>query len=267
MINDNNIHPAWTPHKSRHLPARAKTAIAAERSLPRMHWQWRRRSREIFALLDRRSVTVLPENAAGLQAAKLIAQHFMKLKVNAEPTTRANLRLLAPWLSREEIADVIEAAAKQDKPPSAAQMGRAFGVTLDEVTALDLKSFRAVTVTREGDRNRQGRRRRNAGSTGRRGRPPLDLTPEERVARIRAQAATRMRALRKKRHAPSSIREMERDEFSVTQEPILITSPGFARRALKCDGAEIEDIDDDVIELDGVGFGPPPQMTPSQLPT
>ncbi|MGY0574304.1 hypothetical protein ACTGJ9_027200 [Bradyrhizobium sp. RDM12] len=147
MNNDSDIHPAAALRKSRYFPGRAKTAIAAERSLPRMHWQWRRRTGEISALLDRRSVTVLPNNAAGLQAAKLLAQHFVKLKVGAEAVTRANLRLLAPWLTREAVASTIEAAATKTEPPSAAQLGRAFRVTAEEVAALDLKSFRAFTVT------------------------------------------------------------------------------------------------------------------------
>jgi hypothetical protein len=85
----------------------------------------------------------------------------------------------------------------------------------------------------EGDRNRQARRRRNAGATGKRGRPALNLSPEEKQERIKAQAAERKRRSRMSRknsHASSYIRGMKRDGFSVTQTPPrpLVTGIDFA---------------------------------------
>lgn len=73
--------------------ARRMTTIAAERRLPRMHWRWCRRGRDIEALLQCRLGSTLPNDDAGVDAVKLLAQHFMRLNIDAERITRANLRL------------------------------------------------------------------------------------------------------------------------------------------------------------------------------
>lgn len=215
------------------LPARLKAAIAAQRSMPKMHWRWCQRSRDIDALLQSRFGSVLPDDDAGLDAAELLAQHYMRLNIDAERVTRANLRIWAPWLTETAIVDII-AAAKKAKTPSAARLGKDFRVTAEEVAALGLKTIRAFTVTLENNRIRQARRRRNAGATGKRGRPVLDLSPEERKAHIRAQATERKRRSRMSRknsHAAFYIRGMKRDEFSVTHaSPCpLVTGLDFAK--------------------------------------
>jgi hypothetical protein len=204
---------------STRLPARLKAAIVAERSMPKMHWRWRRRGRDIVALLQSRFGTVLPDDDAGLDAAKLLAQHYMRLTLDAERVTRANLRLWAPWATEKTIARLIRSARKS-KTPSAAQLGKDFRVTADEVASLGLSTITAFTVTLEGDRVRQARRRRNAGAAKKRGRPLLGLSDSEKRARSNAQAAEwmrKLRALRKNSRAPSYIRGMKRDEFSVTR--------------------------------------------------
>ncbi len=201
-----------------------------------MHWRWRHRGRDIVALLESRFGSALPDDDAGMDAAKLLAQHYMRLNVDAERVTRANLRLWASWLTEKTIARLIKDARKA-KTPSAAKLGKDFRVTEQEVTALGLGTVTAFTVTLEGDRNRQARRRRKAGATGKRGRPTLGLSPEDRRAHTRAQAAERKRRSRMSRknsHAPSYIRGMKRDEFSVTRP--------FAR------------IRAEAIDLDGIDF-------------
>jgi len=200
------------------MPARAKIAGAAARSLPKMHWSWRSRGRDILALLHSRFGSSLPDDDAGMDAAKLLAQHYMGLKTDAERVTRENLRIWARWLTLEAMAGIIKDAAKA-KRPSAAQLGRDYRVTVDEVADLSLSSIAPLTVTQEGDRDRQDRQRRKEGASRRRGRPPLKLSDIARKARSNDQAAERMRkmrALRKNSHAPSYIRGMERDELSVT---------------------------------------------------
>jgi hypothetical protein len=165
---------------SSHLPARLKAAIAAERSMPKMHWRWRRRGRDIVALLQSRFGSVLPEDDAGADAAKLLAQHYMRLNIDAERVTRANLHLWAPWATAKTIARWIQDARTSKKTPSAAQLGKHWRVTAGEVAGLGLSTITAFTVTLETDRVRQSRRRRNAGAAKKRGRPAL--SPEDRVA-------------------------------------------------------------------------------------
>jgi hypothetical protein len=224
MNSSSNIHTRANPRKNLHLlPARRKTSAAAERRFPKMHWQWRRRGRDILALLNSRFGSALPDDDAGLDAAKLLAQHYMRLHVDAERVTRANLRIWAPWLSEKTITSILN-GAKVTKAASAAKLGKEFRVTADEVAALGLQTIRALTVTREADRDRQALRRRKAGATAKRGRPPLGLSPGDKKAREKLQAAERMRkmrALRKNGHASSYIRGLKRDELIVT-DPILI---------------------------------------------
>ena len=92
------------------LPARLKAALAAERSIPKMHWRWRQRSRDIIALLECRFGSALPDDDAGVDAAELIAQHYMRLHIDAERVTRANLRLYASWLTEKMVARLIAGA-------------------------------------------------------------------------------------------------------------------------------------------------------------
>jgi hypothetical protein len=200
------------------LPARLKARIAAERSVPKMHWRWRRRGRDILALLLSRFGSVLPDDDAGMDAVNLLAQHYMRLHIDAERVTKANLRLWASWLTEKALAGIIN-GAKKAKTPSAEQLGKDFRVTVGEAADLELSTIVAFTVTLEGNRVRQARRRRNAGATGKRGRPSLGLSDSEKRARTNTQAAERMRklrALRKNSHAVAYIRGTKRDEFSVT---------------------------------------------------
>jgi hypothetical protein len=84
------------------------TSIAAKRRMPNMHWHWRRRGRDIVSLLELRFGSRLPNYDAGMDAAKLLAQHYLRLNVGAERVTRTNLRLWAPWL--RDIARVMKDA-------------------------------------------------------------------------------------------------------------------------------------------------------------
>jgi hypothetical protein len=124
------------------LPARLKAIEAAARSTPKMHWRWRQRGHDINILLQSRFGSALPDDDAGIDAAKLIAQHYMRLNIDAERVTRANLRLWSPWLTGKITTGFIK-AAKTAKTPSAAQLGKAWRVTADEVAAHNLKSIRA----------------------------------------------------------------------------------------------------------------------------
>lgn len=251
--------------KSRHQ-ARKLAAVAKERRLPKMHWTWIRRHRDLESLFQVRFGSTLPNNAAGLHAAKFLAQHYMRLHFDAERVTRANLRIWARWLTEKQVARIIKGAAKA-KAPSAVQLGRDFRVTADEIAALGLQTIRAIEVTQEDDRNRQARRRQKAGGTGKRGRPSLGLSPAEKKTRENAQAAKRMKKkrLRENDHASSYIRETSVTEFSVTE------TPHVDRRAHQRDGAEhlIDDFgEDDTIELDGgCALASPPQRLSSPSPT
>jgi hypothetical protein len=243
---------ALTPdRKAWAKPAREREALAASRRAPRMHWRWVRRGEDILGLLEHRFGRVLPNDEDGLEAAELLAHHYMRLTFDPERITKANLRLWCPWLGAEATARII-LAARGVKTPSAAKLGRDLGVTAEEVAERGLTTIRAVTVTHEADRLRQDRRK--AGVSTKRGRPALHLSPDEMRARRNAQAAARMRALRKKSHAPSYIGETKRDELNVTGEKRR--PPKAARRQAPLDGEIIEPVD--------VGL-PPPPPPPSHL--
>src|SRR6266404_5732763 len=167
------------------LSARRLMIIAEQRRLPKMHWRWRRRGRAIVRLLERRFGSVLPVDDAGMDAVNLLAQHYLLLQVDAERVTRANLRLWAPWLAETGTESIIKAA----KTPSAAQVGKVWRVTAEEVAAGGLESITAFTETQQRDRNRQASRRRKAGASTRRGRPGLDLPEAEKTTRKRKQSA------------------------------------------------------------------------------
>ena len=205
------------------LPARLKAAIAAERSMPKMHWRWRRRGRDIVALLQSRFGSALPDDDAGVDAAKLLALHYVRLNIDAERVTRANLRLWASWLTEKEIAGLIADGARKAKPPSAAQLGKHWRVTADEVVDLGLTTITAFTVTLETDRIRQqARRRRNAGAAKNRGRgrPKSEGSAPWQLAGTSRRTWFRRRNVGTEtgteiRHASAYYREMKRDGIKV----------------------------------------------------
>ncbi len=217
----------------RNSPVSAMIVAAAARRMPKMHWRWCRRGRDIVAFLEVRFGRTLPHDDAGMDAVRLLAQHYLQLNIDPERVTRANLRLMAPWLTETETVDVIRTARKATTP-SAAVLGRQWRVTTDEITAHGLTTITAYTVTQDGDRNRQARRRRKAGAGLKRGRPSMGLSAEERKARQNAQAAARMRAkrakeaLRKNDHASSYIGATKRDELSVTHSDRRSAAPQSA---------------------------------------
>jgi hypothetical protein len=274
-----NIHPRAGARKNRaqgrRRPAHRIATRAAERRLPKMHWRWCRRGRDILALLQSRFGLVLPNDDAGMDTVNLLTQHYMRLLIDAERVTRANLRLWAPWLTEKAIAGVIR-VAKKIKTPSAAKLGKDFRVTAHEVAALALQTVTAFTVTQEQDRTRQARRRRKSGAGKRRGRPSMGLSAEEKKARSNAQAAQRMKAkraqsttgrprgrpknpLRKNSHAPSYIRELDRDELSVTELIVLSAPPIVPARAPQS-ATGPDDVTDDEIVDGGCAWAPPPHQ-------
>jgi hypothetical protein len=237
-------------------------AIAAERSMSKMHWRWRRRGQDILSLLLSRFGSALPDDDAGLDAAKLLGQHYMQLHVDAERVTKANLRLWADWLTDKAIAGIIK-GAKKAKTPSAVRLGKEWRVTADEVATNSLETIRAYTVTQETDRSRQARRRRNAGATTKRGRPKSEGLPAWKAAGASSKAAyyrNRKKASETEiRHAPSYIRGMQRDELKSHEfESHIIVD----RRAQQARRRETEIVlDGEIIEPGGSAWAAPPSLT------
>jgi hypothetical protein len=190
--------------------------VAAARRMPKMHWRWRDRGRDIVSLFESRFGRVLPDDDAGMDAVRLLAQHYLGLNVGAEQVTKTNLRLWAPWLT--DIARVMNDTGKA-KTPSAAQLGRQWRVTAEEVVALGLTTITAYTVTQDGERTRQARRRRKAGAGTKRGRPKsVGLKPWQ-IAGASSKAAYYRNLKRaetsetENSHGSSYTRGMQRDEF------------------------------------------------------
>lgn len=150
-----------------------KRAVPERSSMPRMHWRWRRRLNDIDVILAARCGALLPPDDAGLEYVTIIVNHMIRLQPNGASVARANARLWAPWVTVLQLDLLIaEALNTLDKPPiSAAQLGKALRLTLDEQVRHGITTIKAFTVTQEADRSRQAKRRRKAGASSKRGRP------------------------------------------------------------------------------------------------
>lgn len=216
--------------------------------MPRMHWRWLRRSLDLAAILDERCGSHLPDDDAGREYLTHLINHMIRLVPNGVSAARANARLRAPWLTVAELDDLISSALDSlNHPPiSAAKLGKAFRLTADEMKRRGITTIMAFDHGAEETRRRQrewvAQARRKAGASTKRGRPALDLSPEEKRAHIRAKAAERKRRSRRMNvtenpstHHPS-IRECDVDEFSVTSAP-----PAFAM--IRADAIDLDTID------------------------
>jgi hypothetical protein len=198
-----------------------------------MHWRWLRRGQDLAAIFEERCGRYLPDDDAGRECLAELVNHLIRLVPNGVAAARANARLQAPWVTVAELDDLIESAREslEHPPVSAAKLGKALRLTADEVKRIGITTITAfdhgVEETRQRQREWAAKKRRANGTQRQRGRPALELSPEKKRARIRAQAAERKRRSRMSRknsstHHPS-IRECDVDEFSVTQPSINLT--------------------------------------------
>jgi hypothetical protein len=104
----------------------------------------------------------------------------------------------APWLSDADLDAIVARTKTSNKRYSPDDSARVLEITVADKVRLDLRQsganddpFYAVRnrIKLEKDAARKRESRAKTPSTGKRGRPALDLSPEERLARLRAQKA------------------------------------------------------------------------------
>jgi hypothetical protein len=178
-----------------------------------------------------------------------IADHaWVAYPTNPKPAIRRRCREIAPDLSDDDLDQLIAYTEQSNKRWTPDQSAMVWDITAHDRDSHALWSFGACDdPDYEWRRNRNlekdAERKRNeraARSTGRpRGRPRLELTPEEMKARRNAQAAERMRRLRLRKNASATKEEdISRTELSVTApSPILLLpAPIVPARAPKARG-------------------------------
>jgi hypothetical protein len=176
---------------------------------------------------------------------------------------------LAPYLKEHELAALIESTRAANRRFSNDQC--AMIIEISVIDCLD-RGYRFLGAMDDEDhverdkarraRNAACQRRRRAAKSGGRkgGRPSLDLSPEDKLARRRAQGAERARRLRASRKTPSPDKRRITGEvtgFSVTAPD----RPSRAPRATRRQEPIIIDMDHDSLD-DGVALMAPPPMHP-----
>jgi hypothetical protein len=125
--------------------------------MPRMHWRWRRRGRDLETVIFGRCGTCLPDDDAGREYLRQLVNHWVRLVPNGVSSARANARLQAMWLTVPELDAIIASAVESlESPPiPATKLGKAFRVTADEVTQYGLTSITAFDHCAAANRQRK----------------------------------------------------------------------------------------------------------------
>jgi hypothetical protein len=228
-------------------------------------------ARQSFA---RRGWEILPQGIRGQLILKWVADHaWLAYPADPKSAVRRHCGQLAPWLKEDGLAELVATTAESNKRWSHDQSATVLEISMRESQSSGFRFLgcdddptyeRRLKVKRAKNAARQ-RKFRAANSTGRkRGRPRLELSPEDRLARSNAQAAQRMRRSRALRKNPS------RDKFietgSVTEFSVTDLSHRKERGAPEAPPppphpivVRLEDIPDGLIlDQDGVEFKPRP---------
>ncbi|MDI3561299.1 hypothetical protein [Bradyrhizobium sp. Arg816] len=125
--------------------------------MPRMHWRWIRRRKDLAAIFEERCAGCFPDDDAGRDYAVQLVNHMIRLVPNGVAAARANARLHAPWLTVEELDDLIASALESlEHPPiSAAKLGKTLRLTADEVERRGITTITAHDHGAEETRKRQ----------------------------------------------------------------------------------------------------------------
>jgi hypothetical protein len=234
----------------------------------------RGRLKEARKWFTRRGWEVLPQGLRGRLILQWVADHaWMAYPSDPKGAVRRECRRYAPWLKGAELEELVEATKKSNKRWSHDHSATVLEISMRDSQALGFRFLgcdddptyeRRLKIKRAKNAARQ-KKFRAANSTGaKRGRPALQLSPEDKLARTNAQAAERMRRLRALRKNPSRDKLREAGsvtEFSVTD--LSHTEESGARLAPQ----RLAPAGDDIDVVAGVGFAPPPQSTGWRVPS
>jgi hypothetical protein len=182
---------------------------------------------------------VLPQNDRGERIIQWVADHtWIGYPSGPEAAVRRICWPLAPWLSDSQIDDLVETTRTSNKRWSHDHCAMVLDITVADCLAQGFRFLGAADDPDYLERERarlvkkaaSARKRRAAKSTGRpRGRPRLDMTPEERRAHDKALATKRQQKRRMSRFNPSPDKIKKTGpvtHFSVTDPtPIILLAP------------------------------------------
>jgi hypothetical protein len=215
---------------------------------------------------EHRGWKVLPQGIRGQRILSWgAAQAWMASPVNPKRSVRNWCRYWAPWLKETELAALIAATVDTNKRWSADQCAAVLEIGVGDrqihgfkfIGADDDPNYALRTAIKREKAAARARRYRAGHSTGvKRGRPGLQLSGQDRIARRRAQEAERSKRYRASRQNAS--RDISNIDgvtgFSVTE-----LSHNEERRAPQARRRLALAGDDDVVV--GVGLAPPPRST------
>ncbi|NOJ43303.1 hypothetical protein [Bradyrhizobium australiense] len=195
---------------------------------------------------------VLPDNERGRRILQWGADHaWLAGPANPKRSVRSWCLRWAPWLTDAELNQLVRETEARDKRWTNDQSATVLEIGVRDREALRLWFFgadddpnyqRRQELKRAKDAARK-RKSRVAHNTGRpRGRPPLDLSPEELAARKREQAAERQRRRR------ASRKNKSRDIIDIGSVTNLSVTP-TAKVSAERPSATARMTPDDVIEV------------------
>jgi len=204
-------------------------------TLPRPHWRWIRRQHDLAAILDDRCGRHLPDDDSGRDYLQLLLNHLVRTS-QGRMYARSHAFLWAPWC-RPELNAMIETAVEtsQHPPISAAMLGKALRLTAEERERLGITQIAAFDSGAI-----RVRQFRSAHSSGRkRGRPTLQISPEEKRTRRLAQEAER------KRVARASAKNAKRASHSIGMRvtDLMRTRPILAQTIAPMSTIDLDGID------------------------
>jgi hypothetical protein len=221
---------------------------------------------------------VLPQNERGRSILRWGADHaWLAGPDNPKRSVRRWCRKHAPWLTDAELEQIVRETETSNKRWTGDQSAAVLEIGVRDREALHLWFFGAdddPAYERRNARKREkaaarARKSRAARSTGRpRGRPALDLSPEEKAARIREQNAERQRRRRASCKKPSrdiiDIGTVTHLSVTLPKSPSLFQLRSKCAERLKRDGADHRPIvfEGDTLpaETGGCAKAPPPPM-------
>jgi hypothetical protein len=203
--------------------------------------------------LDHPRRRVRPKSRRGISILGWVADHArLAYPANPEGAVRRCCCQFASELTEPELDEIVVTSEGSNKTWTPDQCAMVLGISFDDNLEI---GFRFIGCDddlnydrrrkRDTDKGKQYSRtyRASKGASTKRGRPPLDLSEEEMVARRKAQAVDRKRAERLRKKAATS------------EDDVTLNSSGFLSKSMKSDELNV---------TQPLESGGGPQATPRQ---
>jgi hypothetical protein len=201
------------------------------------------RLKEAKTWFTHRGWEVLPRSERGWSILRWGADHaWTASTANPKRSVSRWCRRWAPWLSDAELNEIITASETSNKRWSDDQSAGVLEISVKDREKFKLWHFGAnddpfyvarhdIKRTKAAERSRRYRAKKRTGAKP--GRPPRELSADDKLARSNAQAAKRMRQYRALRKTPSShLKGIDSvTEFSVTHHPLVSVDPPTGPRS------------------------------------